>query len=317
MIKRKAPVGKVHSHSVYTFFGKIKSLGSSLYLGICAFPKLSIFLKNCSKICKKRFSQQAHKWLQKTGRFCFVSMSYMFLYVPIGVLIIFSFNSERFPAPWSAFTLKWYHELFHSKELWKAFVHSLFVASISTCISLAMGVFVIFFRSQGGQLKKSLPLFYGNLIIPETVLAISLLSYFTFFKIPLGLTTLIIAHTVLGLGFVIPILYTRYLQLDTRLHEASEVLGAGAKQTFFKITLPLLKPTLTATGLLIFILSFDDFILSYFCAGTSVQTLSLYLLGMLRVGISPIVNALSALLLLLSSVLVMIFFSSKLRSRIL
>lgn len=246
-----------------------------------------------------------------------VSLSYLFLYVPIFILILFSFNTERFPAPWDSFTFKWYHELFSSKDLWLSFSHSLIVATVSTFLSLMMGVFLIFFRAQGGQVRKALPLFYGNLIIPETMLAISLLSYFTLFKIELGLATLIVAHSVLGMGFVIPILYTRYLQLDPRLYEASEVLGASPRQTFFKITLPLLRPTLIATGLLIFILSFDDFILSYFCAGTSVQTLSLYLLSMLRVGISPIVNALSTILLVLSSILVMIFFSPKIRSRIL
>ena len=149
------------------------------------------------------------------------------------------------------------------------------------------------------------------------MLAISLLSYFTLFKIELGMPTLIVAHTVLGLGFVIPILYTRYLQLDHRLTEASEVLGASPFQTFYKITLPLLRPTLLATGLLIFILSFDDFILSYFCAGTKIQTLSLYLLSMLRSGISPVVNALSTILLFFSALFVMFFFSPKVRSRIL
>lgn len=243
--------------------------------------------------------------------------SYLFLYLPILILIIFSFNTKSFPSPWEQFTFKWYHELFNSSDLWRSFTNSLIVACISTSLSLLMGIFLIFFRAQGGRIQKALPLFYGNLIIPETMLAISLLSYFTLFKIELGMPTLIVAHTVLGLGFVIPILYTRYLQLDRRLTEASEVLGASPFQTFIKITLPLLRPTLLATGLLIFILSFDDFILSYFCAGTSVQTLSLYLLSMLRSGISPIVNALSTILLLLSALLVMLFFSPKIRSRIL
>ena len=243
--------------------------------------------------------------------------SYLFLYLPILILIIFSFNTKSFPSPWEQFTFKWYHELFNSSDLWRSFTNSLIVACISTSLSLLMGIFLIFFRAQGGRIQKALPLFYGNLIIPETMLAISLLSYFTLFKIELGMPTLIVAHTVLGLGFVIPILYTRYLQLDRRLTEASEVLGASPFQTFIKITLPLLRPTLLATGLLIFILSFDDFILSYFCAETSVQTLSLYLLSMLRSGISPIVNALSTILLLLSALLVMLFFSPKIRSRIL
>lgn len=256
-------------------------------------------------------------WWLKFGRVALASTSYLFLYVPILILIIFSFNAKSFPSPWDYFTLKWYRELFQTGELWSAFFNSLFIALASTFLSLSMGISLIFFRASGGQIKRAIPLFYGNLIIPETMLAIGLLSYFTFFSIELGLTTLIVAHTVLGLGFVIPILYTRYVQLDPRLNEASLSLGASQRQTFFKVTLPLLRPALVAAGLLIFILSFDDFILSYFCAGTSVQTLSLYLLSMLRTGISPIVNALSALLLLLSSVFVMLFFSPKIRTRIL
>ncbi|QVL57182.1 MAG: ABC transporter permease [Simkaniaceae bacterium] len=255
--------------------------------------------------------------LRNLGGLFVVVASYLFLYLPILILIVFSFNTKSFPSPWDQFTFKWYHELFNSSALWRSFSNSLIVACISTSLSLLMGIFLIFFRAQGGRVQKALPLFYGNLIIPETMLAISLLSYFTLFKIELGMPTLIVAHTVLGLGFVIPILYTRYLQLDNRLTEASEALGASSFQTFIKITLPLLKPTLMAAGLLIFILSFDDFILSYFCAGTSVQTLSLYLLSMLRSGISPIVNALSTILLLLSALLVMLFFSPKIRSRIL
>jgi spermidine/putrescine transport system permease protein len=255
-------------------------------------------------------------WSSLTGISATV-LAYLFLYVPITILIVFSFNTKSFPAPWDHFTLSWYYELFQTKEIWASFTTSLIVATASTLLSLSMSIFLIFFKATGGEVRKAIPLFYGNLIIPETMLAISLLSYFTFFHVELGMVTLIVAHTVLGLGFVIPILYTRYLQLDPRLNEASEVLGASPHQTFFKITLPLLKPTLIATGLLIFILSFDDFILSYFCSGTSVQTLSLYLLSMLRSGISPIVNALSTILLLLSSLLVMFFFSPKIRNRIL
>lgn len=257
------------------------------------------------------------KWWMKTGSILVACFSYLFLYVPILILIVFSFNAKRFPAPWDQFTFDWYYQLFSSKELWISFTNSLMIAIISTFLSLFMGVFLIFFRMHGGDVRRAIPLFYGNLVVPETMLAISLLSYFTFFRIELGITTLIIAHTVLGLGFVIPILYTRFLSLDPHLNEASQVLGATTRQTFFKITLPLLRPALIATGLLIFILSFDDFILSYFCAGTSVQTLSLYLLSMLRSGISPIVNALSAILLLLSGILVMFFFSPKIRNRIL
>lgn len=247
-----------------------------------------------------------------------VGFTYLFLYVPLIVLLVFSFNTEGFPSPWKGFTLKWYHELFHATHLWASFLNSLIVAFCATGISLTMGVFLLFYAAQGGRIGKFLTLFYGNLVIPETVLAVSLLGFFTLIAIPLGLTTLILAHTVLALGFVIPIVYARFVELDYRMTEASLVLGATPMQTFFKVTLPLLRPSLIVSGLLVFIISFDDFILSYFCAGSTSQTLSLYILSMLRSGISPIVNALSAVLLILSSLLVLLFFwiSQKSRTRI-
>ncbi len=251
----------------------------------------------------------------KIGSLIGVAAIYLFLYVPIFVLLIFSFNSAGFPAPWEQFTLKWYGELFESIYLWKAFANSLIVAVFSTLISLVIGVLLIFYAAQGGRVGKYLALFYGNLIIPETVLAVSLLTFFTMVSVPLGLTTLIVAHTVLGLGFVIPMVYARFLELDYTLTEASLALGASPIQTFFKVTLPLLTPSLIATSLLVFIISFDDFILSYFTAGSSSQTLSLYILSMLRSGVSPVVNALSAVLLFLSSLLVLLFFSLKTRVR--
>lgn len=241
---------------------------------------------------------------------------YLFLYTPIVVLIVFSFNSKGFPSYWDSFTFKWYQELFHSSELWQSFLNSLIVATSTTFLSLVMGSLLIYFKACGGKVGRAIPMFYGNLIIPETVLAISLLGYFTLVTVPLGLLTVIVAHTVLGMGFVIPILYIRYKALDPHLREASLGLGASPFQTFTKITLPMLRPSIIATGLLIFIISFDDFILTFFCAGTTIQTLPLHLFAMIRSGISPTVNALSAFLLLLSGVFVTLFFSPKLRNRV-
>ena len=257
-----------------------------------------------------------HGKIARISTLIVVAATYIFLYVPIVVLLVFSFNSEAFPAPWKEFTLRWYRELFTTVHLWNAFTNSLIVAIFATTISLLIGIFLIFYAAQGGRIGKFLVLFYGNLVIPETVLAVSLLGFFSLISIPLGITTLILAHSILGLGFVIPIVYASFLELDQRLTEASLVLGATKVQTFFKVTLPLLRPSLIATGLLVFIISFDDFILSYFCAGSSSQTLSLYILSMLRSGISPIVNALSAVLLVLSCLLVLAFFSLKTRTRI-
>lgn len=241
----------------------------------------------------------------------FVLAIYLFLYVPIIVLVLFSFNSKSFPSPWDGFTLHWYHELLESKELWSSFSTSLSVSILSTLLSLFLGICFIYYISRRQKGENLVPLFYSNLIIPELVLAIGLVSYFGVFQVPLGFQTLLIAHTVLGLGFAIPILYVRYKELPISLVEASLILGAGPTRTFFKITLPLLKPALLASGLLIFVISFDDFLFSYFCAGTSVETLSLYLISSIRFGISPVVNALSTILLFLTIPLALLFFSSK------
>jgi len=254
--------------------------------------------------------------LAKSGNLLMVGATYLFLYVPIVILLVFSFNESPFPAPWTDFTWKWYGELFASRPLWEAFRNSLVIALASTSISITAGVLLIFYAAQGGRIGRSLVLFYGNLIIPEVVLAVSLLGFFSLAAIPLGFATLVLSHTLLGLGFVIPLVYARYLELDPKLSEASLVLGATPLQTFFKVTLPLLRPTLIVASLLVFVISFDDFVLSYFCAGSSAQTLSLYILSMLRSGVSPVVNALTAILLVLSSGLVYLFFSLRTRTKI-
>lgn len=244
------------------------------------------------------------------------TLTYLFLYIPIAVLVVFSFNSKGFPSSWDHFTLEWYHKLFQEKELWGSFFNSLLVSTITTFLSILMGTMLIFLHANGGRISKVIPLFYGNLVIPETILAMSLISFFSMLHIPLGLPTLIVGHTILGLGFVIPIIFLRYSELDPKLQEASLDLGASTLQTFNKITLPLLRPSLIASGLLVFVISFDDFIISYFCSGSSFQTLSIYLVSSLRFGISPVVNALATLLLILTSVLVMAFFSPKVRTRV-
>ena len=252
----------------------------------------------------------------KISNILVVFLTFVFLYTPILVLFVFSFNSKPFPAPWDSFTFSWYQELFNSEDLWRSFKNSLIVASSSTTLSITMGILLIFLRASGGRISKFIPLFYGTLIIPETVLAVSLLSFFSIFHVPLGLPTIVVSHALLGLGFVIPIVYTRYLELDPKLQEASLILGASPRKTFFKITLPLLKPSLIATAVLIFIISFDDFIVTYFCSGTAFQTLSIYLFSTIRTGISPVVNALSVFLIGLTSLLIMYFFSPKVKPRV-
>jgi spermidine/putrescine transport system permease protein len=256
-------------------------------------------------------------WLSRLPNLALVVATYLFLYVPIFVLVVFSCNKDPFPAPWSGFTLDWYRELWVSTELWEAFKTSCIIALSATCLSLLMGVMLVFFLMKSVRVQRILGIFYVNLIVPEVVLAVGLLSMFSFFQIELGMRTLIIAHTVLGLGYVVPVIYQKYMTIDPHLIDVSMDLGATLGQTFINVIIPLLRPALYAASLLVFIISFDDFILSYFCAGSSAQTLSMYIYAMLRIGISPVVNALSTLLLLISSMCVMLFCYYNVRSKLL
>ncbi|MCH9621055.1 MAG: hypothetical protein S4CHLAM20_04690 [Chlamydiia bacterium] len=244
------------------------------------------------------------------GRLSF-SLVYVFLYLPILLLIIYSFNKTPLPNKLSAFTLEWYKELFNYKEVWVCFSNSMFIAIMTTFICLFFSLLLIYYKTIGGKIRKIIPLFYGNLMIPDTVLAISLACFFALCKIPLGLTTIIITHSVVGLGLSIPLIYLRFKDLNPSLLEASSVLGASSWTTFKRIVLPFMMPSLLGTGLMIFILSFDDYILTYFTAGSSAQTLSLFLVASLRFGISPMINSLTTILLLFSIGVVALLFLLK------
>lgn len=247
-----------------------------------------------------------------------VAAVYALLYVPIAVFFIFSFNNAPFPSPWAGFTLAWYKALLNESHIWIACYNSLLVSVSAVLLSTFLGLFLVFYAvHRGGRIERLLSYFYGNLIVPEIVFAVGILGLFTALAVPLGFVTLVIAHTVLGMGYVVPVVYSRYCELDYRLLEAAQDLGATPLQAFFTVTMPLLRPAILGAAILVFIISFDDFVLAYFCAGTTFQTLPLYILSMLRVGVSPVVNALSTVLLLLSGLLVVLYSSFKLRDRVL
>lgn len=233
-------------------------------------------------------------------------ITYLFLYIPIIILVIFSFNHSSSPFAWGGFSLRWYVKLFHSADVANALKNSLIVATAATTISTILGTLCVFYSARSA-LSKLLVLFYASLAIPEIVLAVGLLSIFSYFMIPLGLTTLIASHTLIGLGYAIPILKARFAELDYRFTEASLDLGASETQTFFKIIIPLLTPALIAAGLLVFIISLDDFIVSFFCSGGTTQTLPMYIYAMIREGSTPVVSALCTILLGVSSTIVLIF----------
>jgi spermidine/putrescine transport system permease protein len=232
-----------------------------------------------------------------------LTLTILFLFTPIIVLVLYSFSTRGFPYPIGAMTLDWYRALLKESELWISFMNSLIIATSASTICALMAILMIAHQHYGGSIKKSIPLFYSNLIIPETILAISLLNMFSYFNLALGMKAITIAHTLIGLGLSIPILYNRFCDIDKDIIEASYSLGASKFQTFMKIVFPIMLPTLITTSAFVFILSFDDFILSYFVSSQSTQTLSLYLISSLKTGIEPTANALSLILIITSLLL--------------
>lgn len=235
----------------------------------------------------------------------FVGAVYIFLYTPIIVMMVFSLNQSSLGYRWTGLTFDWYYEVFHSTEILTVLVNSLIVAGATVLLSVTMGTALCWALYR--KFNKLFYTFYSSLIIPEIIIAVGLLSLFVLLSVPLGLTTLIVGHTLLGLGFVLPILYVRFAELDYRLIEASLDLGANLFQTFFKVVLPFLMPAIVSAAMLVFIISMDDFLISFFCSSSSSQTLSLYIYSTIRTGASPVINALSTTMFLVSTVLVLIF----------
>src|SRR3989344_2023442 len=236
----------------------------------------------------------------------FVVGLYLFLYIPLIILIIFSFNDNRLGFDWIGFTTRWYTAMWNNPEVWRALYTSLTVSCSAVTLCLSMSSLFIFYGTRS-FVRTTIALFYANLAVPEIVLAVGLVSLFYFLSVPLSMSTLIAAHTVLGLGYVVPMIYDRYRELDVRYVEASMDLGATPWQTFRLIVLPLLSPALLSSALLVFIISFDDFLLSFFCSGGSTVTLPMFIFAQIRSGSSPLVSALSVTLLVLSSFVVTLF----------
>jgi len=239
------------------------------------------------------------------------SFVYLFMYAPILMLVIYSFNASAPPGALSSFTLQWYKELFYNVEIWISFFNSIIIAVSASLICFIFSSLLIYYKTVGGKINRIIPLFYGNLMIPDVVLALSLVTFFSMLNIGLGLTTVTIAHSILGLGFSIPLMFLRFKDLNPTLLEASAILGASSWTTFRRIVLPFMMPVLLGSGLMVFILSFDDFILAYFCAGSSAQTLSLFLVASLRYGVSPVINALSTFVLLFTILITTLIFLLK------
>jgi spermidine/putrescine transport system permease protein len=230
----------------------------------------------------------------------------LFLYAPIAVLIVFSFNASKLSARWQGFSLQWYAKLFSDEAILSSTVNSLIVAAISTIFATVLGVLTAWtlerraFRGQAAF--ESLLLM--PIVIPEIMMGVAMLLFFVMIGLPLSLFTMIIAHTIFNFPVVALIVRARLRKLDPALEEAAHDLGATPWLAFRHITLPLLMPGVIGAVLMAFTLSLDDFIISFFLAGAGSTTLPVKVYGMLKTAVTPEVNALSAVLVVISMVLV-------------
>jgi len=230
----------------------------------------------------------------------------LFLYLPIAVLILFSFNASRLSATWQGGTLRWYLVLVEDQALLAAVHNSLVVAAVSTFLATVLGVSaaVGLERLPAGRRWTVEGALLLPLVIPEVMLGVALLLFFVMIKVPLSLVTVTIGHTVWNVPIVAVIVQARLQKLDSRLIEAALDLGATPWQAFRRVTLPLLTPAIIGAVLMAFTLSLDDFIVTFFTAGPGSTTLPLKVYSMIKSGVSPEINALSAMLVLISMVLI-------------
>lgn len=238
---------------------------------------------------------------------------YAFLYVPLAIVVIYSFNDSRLNAEWVGFTLHWYKALLNNQEMLTAARNSLVIALCaslsSTILGTMAGLAIHRYR------WKFLPvLVFTPVAMPEILLGVSLLLFFLqVLNVTLGMVSIIIAHTTFCIGFVAIIVRARLQAMDDSIFEAARDLGASPWQTFRLVTLPLIVPAVVAGALMSFTLSIDDFIITFFTKGVGEPILPIQIYTMIKVAVTPEVNAISTLLMLLT--LTMIIIAARLEAR--
>lgn len=233
---------------------------------------------------------------------------FLFLYLPILILVIFSFNANSVVGVWTGLSTRWYSELLRDRALIDSFQVSLWVAFWSTLISTVLGTLGAMalerFRFRGKLTYDAT--MYLPIIIPDIVMALSALLFFVLVAVPLSRYTILVAHVAFNISFVAVVVRGRLAEMDKALEEAAADLGASAWTTFRRVTLPLLTPAIVSAALLAFTLSLDDFVITFFVSGPGSTTLPVRVYSMIKFGVTPEVNAISTLMLLGSTVLVVI-----------
>ena len=231
---------------------------------------------------------------------------FIFLYLPLVVVIVYSFNDSRLNAEWVGFTLGWYRVLFRDDEMLKAAGNSLAVAFASSLIATVLGT-LAGIAIQRYRLKFLNFLVMAPVAMPEVLAGVSLLLFFIqLMDMDLGMLTVVLAHVAFSVGFVAVVVRVSVASLDRSLFDAARDLGASPLAVFRHVTLPLVMPGIIAGFLMAFTLSIDDFVITFFTAGVGFQTLPLRIYSMIKISVTPEVNAVSTLLMILTLVLTLV-----------
>jgi len=232
-------------------------------------------------------------------------LAYAFLYAPLVIVVAYSFNDSRLNAEWAGFTLSWYEKLFGNEKMLKAAWNSLVIGLTASAVSTVLG-------TMGGYAMyryrmRLLPvLVLAPIAIPEILMGVSLLIFFVMLNITLGMVSIVLSHIAFCVGFVAIVVRSRLAGMDESLTEAARDLGATPWQAFRLVTLPLIMPGVVAGALMAFTLSIDDFVITFFTAGVGSSTLPLQIYTMVKIAVTPEVNAVSTLLMLLTLALILI-----------
>jgi len=236
--------------------------------------------------------------MRRAGLPVYAAGAFLFLYLPLAVLALFSFNSSRFTV-WEGFSLQWYSAAFHDVQLTEAAWNSFLIAVAATILSTIIGTLCAYglWRRNSPILSGSL---YLSLVTPEIVSGISLLAFFQwtfrFLNVHLGMHTVILAHISFSIAYVVIVVMARLRSVDPKLEEAALDLGANEWQAFRFVTFPLILPGVIAAALLAFTVSFDDYVITSLVAGVDSETLPMVIYAFARRGVNPVVNAISALI---------------------
>lgn len=231
---------------------------------------------------------------------------FAFLYLPIAVLVVLSFNEAGLPTAWGGFSLRWYRSVISNAPILASVRITLIVAVAVTAISTVLGTLLAVGLHRTVRSRTLDSVLFLPAVIPDIVLAIGLLSFFNLANVPLGIGTIVIAHVVFDMIFVAAVVRTRLGYFDVRIEEAARDLYAGPVRTFLKVTLPVIAPGILAGALVAFTLSVDEFVIAFFNSGPSSITFPIRIYSMIRFGVTPEINAIAAFVLGFSLLLILV-----------